>query len=71
MDLLKSINELKEEKKRIEKAIVALESILSGSTAGQPAKRRGRKSMSEQERAEVSKRMKQYWRKKRQQKTKP
>ncbi|MBM3812859.1 MAG: hypothetical protein FJW20_14625 [Acidimicrobiia bacterium] len=69
MDLLKSINELKEEKKRIEYAIAALEAILSDSSVtAKPASRRGRKSMSEEERAEVSKRMKQYWRKKRQDK---
>jgi len=73
MDLEKSIRQLKEEKKRIEKAIAVLEEILAKgpeATLVPPAKRRGRKGMSEAEREEVSRRMKQYWRKRRQQKAK-
>jgi len=73
MDLEKSIRELREEKKRIDKAIAVLEAILSKESetgAIKPTKKRGRKGMSEAEREEVSRRMKLYWRKRRQQKTK-
>jgi hypothetical protein len=73
MDLEKSIKQLIEEKKRIEKAIAVLESILAKgpeASPATPAKKRGRKGMSESEREEVSRRMKQYWRKRRQQKSK-
>jgi len=58
MDLYKAIGELRARKAQVERAIAQMEELLSG--ADHP-KRRGRKSMSEQERAEVSRRMKNYW----------
>jgi len=58
MDLYKAIGELRARKAQVERAIAQMEELLSG--ANRP-KRRGRKSMSEQERAEVSRRMKNYW----------
>ena len=58
MDLYQAIQELYEEKRRLDQAIA----ILAGqggihATSG----RRGRKSMNEEERKEVSARMKRYW----------
>lgn len=63
MDLQETIRQLKIGKERIECAIAVLEELLSGG-AGDPThlrKRRGRKSMSAEERQEVSQRMKRYW----------
>ena len=64
MDLFKAIKELQEEKRRIERLIELLEEH-----AGEPkpVRRRGRKSMSAAERAEVSRRMREYWKRKKQQ----
>jgi hypothetical protein len=59
MDVNKALRELHEEKRRLDIIIAALETRL-----GKPARgsgRRGRKSMSPQERLEVSKRMSRYW----------
>jgi|HigsolmetaAR201D_1030396.scaffolds.fasta_scaffold10201_4 hypothetical protein len=64
MDLNKAIRELYEEKKRIEAAIASLESMLEADSGREKPKsrsRRGRKSMSREERAAVSARMKKYW----------
>jgi hypothetical protein len=58
MDLQKAIDELIEEKQRIEKAIQCLGEIVAG-PAGES--RRGRKGMNEAERLEVSERMRRYW----------
>lgn len=59
MDVNKALGELHEEKRRLDLIIAALEARLGiGSRAH---KRRGRKSMSPEERLEVSKRMSQYW----------
>ncbi len=70
MDLVKAIRELYEEKKRLDTVIASLESMiaLEGKVPGrQPApKKRGRKSMSREERQEVSARMKKYWAERRQ-----
>lgn len=64
MDLYKAIRELQEEKRRIDRLIELLEEH-----AGSPqeVRRRGRKAMSEEERAEVSQRMRAYWARRRQQ----
>ena len=57
MDVNKALRELYEEKKRLDAAIAALEQRLGGSRL----KRRGRRSMSPEERLEVSRRMSRYW----------
>jgi hypothetical protein len=65
MDLYKTIQQLYEEKERLERVIASLEELQR--TAGavpippQASKRRGRKSMTATERQEVSERMKKYW----------
>jgi len=59
MDLPEIIKELRRERDRIQKAIEALEAVASGET-----KRRGRVGMDEDERKEVSERMKAYWQQK-------
>jgi len=58
MDVHKALRELYEEKKRLDRAILALEANLK-----KPGKapRRGRKRMSPEERLAVSKRMSAYW----------
>ncbi len=68
MDLYRAIRELYEEKKRIEEAIASLEQLLASKSAAgvfnsllKLKKRRGRKSMSPEERRMVSERMKKYW----------
>jgi hypothetical protein len=70
MDLYKAIQDLYAEKEKLERVIASLEELqrTSGSfpTIPKPAKRRGRKSMSAQERLEVSERMKKYWESRRQ-----
>jgi hypothetical protein len=79
VDLYKAIRELVEEKKRIDRIIASLEAMLKRGTtfapdgAGSriaPAKRRGRKSMSTEERKQVSERMARYWAAKRAEKEK-
>lgn len=65
MDLYKAIQDLYAEKEKLERVIASLEELQR--TAGdlplvpKTGKRRGRKSMSAQERQEVSQRMKRYW----------
>lgn len=59
MDVNKALRELHEEKRRLDAAIAALEAR-AGELRG-PRKRRGRKSMSPEERLEVSRRMTRYW----------
>jgi hypothetical protein len=65
MDLYKAIQDLYAEKEKLERVIASLEELQRSSGAipalDKPAKRRGRKSMSSQERQEVSQRMKKYW----------
>lgn len=62
MDLQKAIRELYEEKERIEGVIASLEQYLQTNGAVTVIKRkRGRKSMSPEERQEVSARMRNYW----------
>ncbi len=60
MDVNKALRELHEEKRRLDITIAALEARLSNGL-GPRRRRRGRKSMSPQERLEVSKRMSKYW----------
>jgi len=60
MDVFKTLRELHEEKRRLDAAIAALESRVKAKQAG-PRARRGRKSMSHEERLEVSRRMLKYW----------
>ena len=59
MDLYRAIEELYEEKRRIEQAIAALKR--QGPAPAKAAGRRGRKSMAEEERRQVSERMRKYW----------
>jgi hypothetical protein len=59
MDVNKTLRELHQEKRRLDLTIAALEARLGNATRTQ--RRRGRKSMSPEERQEVSKRMSKYW----------
>ncbi len=65
MDFYYAIRELLEEKKRLDHLIAALEAIHNGDypekRTANVKRRRGRKAMSEEERREVSARMKRYW----------
>ncbi len=65
MDLYKVIQELHQEKSKLERVIASLEELQRTANASSewlPAvKRRGRKSMPAEERAQVSERMKRYW----------
>jgi len=60
MDIIKTLRELYEEKRRLDAVIASLEANLNTRPASS-SKRRGRKSMSPQERLKVSRRMKRYW----------
>jgi len=60
MDVIKALRELYEEKRRLDAAIATLEAHLKRKPVRPPA-RRGRKSMSREERQAVSARMKRYW----------
>jgi hypothetical protein len=65
MDLYKAIQDLYAEKEKLERVIASLEELqkTAGAAPALPksSKRRGRKSMSSEERQEVSERMKKYW----------
>lgn len=62
MDLLKLISELRAERDRVDKAIIALESVnLGNDVPAKPPERRGRRHMSAEERKTVSERMRSYW----------
>jgi hypothetical protein len=65
MDLYKAIQDLYAEKEKLERVIASLEELQRAAEGGQVMlrsnKRRGRKSMGDGERAEVSERMKKYW----------
>jgi hypothetical protein len=65
MDLFKAIQDLYNEKEKLERVIASLEELQrsAGSVPPMPKllKRRGRKSMNPEERQEVSERMKKYW----------
>lgn len=59
MDIYKAIHELMQEKKRLDAVIASLET--RSNVGAREKSRRGRKSMSPEERAIVSKRMAAYW----------
>jgi hypothetical protein len=62
MDVQKTIDFLRGEINRLERAIASLEKLRDGVTDSSAQKERpGRKSMSAEERQEVSERMKKYW----------
>jgi len=65
MDLYKAIRDLYAEKEKLERVIASLEELQRAAEGGQAmlggSNRRGRKSMGNGERAEVSERMKKYW----------
>jgi len=66
MDLYKAIQDLYVEKEKLERIIASLEELQRSAQtdpSGPPrsVSRRGRKSMSHEERQEVSERMKRYW----------
>ena len=61
MDLQRAIRELHEEKEKIDAVIASLEQYLSANDGGEVKKRRGRKSMSPEERKVVAERMRGYW----------
>ena len=65
MDLYKAIQDLYAEKEKLERVIASLEELQRSAgtvpSAPTPIRRRGRKSMSPEERQEVSERMKKYW----------
>ena len=67
MDLYRIIRELVQERDRIQRIIESLEEVKTpGKTSLKPqGKRRGRKSMDHAARAEVSERMKRYWKQRR------
>ena len=72
MDLYQALQDLYAEKEKLERAIASLEALRraggEGTPLPNPGKRRGRKSMDPEERAEVSARMKKYWANRRRQK---
>ena len=64
MDINRVIRDLYEERKRLDRVIRRLEEMerhAATQVAAPPEKKRGRKSMNEQARLEVSERMKRYW----------
>jgi hypothetical protein len=66
MDLYKAIQDLYVEKEKLERIIASLEELQRSaqpdpSNSPKSPSRRGRKSMSHEERQEVSERMKRYW----------
>jgi hypothetical protein len=64
MDVREALQQLYAEKKRLESVIASLELLLRNSEGATPPasrSRRGRKSMSVEERQRVSERMKKYW----------
>jgi hypothetical protein len=65
MDLYKALQDLYAEKERLQRAIESLEELQRtehlSPAVRRDNKQRGRKSMSLEEREEVSKRMKRYW----------
>jgi hypothetical protein len=67
MDLNKAIRELREELQKLNEIIASLEHFESTGTLPAP-QRRGRKSMPQEEREEVSERMRNYWAGRRQKK---
>jgi hypothetical protein len=74
MDLYKAIQDLYAEKEKLERVIASLEELQRSAGVAtalplKPSKRRGRKSMSSEERQEVSERMRKYWASRRREQT--
>ncbi|HMD49045.1 MAG TPA: hypothetical protein VKG79_08100 [Bryobacteraceae bacterium] len=67
MDVEKTLRELYAEKRALDSAIASLEKRLTAGSRGGAPKKRGRKSMSAQERRAVSERMRRYWENRRKQ----
>jgi hypothetical protein len=65
--LEKALEQLRSRKELVDHAIAQLEGLLHGAGAEGPQSRRGRKSMGEAERRQVSSRMKSYWESRRKQ----
>ena len=62
MDIHTIIQELHEERERIDRVIRSIEAIVSrDENPVSGPKRRGRKTMSQEERRQVSQRMRKYW----------
>ena len=68
MDYQRILQELHDQRAKLDRAIQQLESLAAGSSAARGPKRRGRKSMGAEERKIVSDRMKRYWAARRKQK---
>lgn len=73
MDVTRTIKELLAERRRIDELIERLEQLQQQRAvqSAASAKRRGRKSMTDAERQEVSRRMRNYWEKRRAQQASP
>ena len=67
MDVEKTLRELYAEKRAIDATIASLERQLGAGARNGSPKKRGRKSMSTQERRVVSERMRRYWENRREQ----
>jgi hypothetical protein len=65
VDLYRTIRDLLEERKKLDVMIARLERLRDVQSERPLAKRRGRKTMTEDQRREVSERMKRYWEQKR------
>jgi len=61
MNLYDVISKLRSERAKLDEVIASLERLRDAEELQPPKKRRGRKSMDEQGRKEVSERMKRYW----------
>ena len=61
MDLRRTINDLYDEKAKLDRVIASLEQLSEEVQLPQPVARRGRKFMNPQERRLVSERMRRYW----------
>jgi hypothetical protein len=62
IDFTKTLEVLRREKEKLERAIAALEELQTEGEIRAPLwSRRGRKSMTAEERQEISERMKKYW----------
>jgi hypothetical protein len=68
MDLFAAIRDLLAEKRRIDRLIAMLEARQNGTF---PRSRRGRKGMGEEERRQVSERMRSYWQERRKDASEP
>lgn len=60
MDIWNALEELYQERQRLDRAIIHLEALLKGQEPP-PLSRRGRKNMPDDERKIVAERMRKYW----------